>query len=66
MKEAEGSESEGFSEGDPEEDYGYEAAPSDSESEGLEGSEGEDIHLGPEDDGGGVDPFVDELGYAEL
>ena len=53
---------------DEEEDYGYaHEYSSEGESEGPAGSDTESVHdFGAEDDGGAVDPFMDELGYADL
>jgi hypothetical protein len=54
-----------------EDDYGYANSQSDEdEVEGLGDDENEDDEdkndFGPEDDGGAVDPDMDELGYADL
>jgi hypothetical protein len=50
---------------DEEEDYGYAAA---TDSEVIESTMGDsaDEYFGPEDDGGGVDPDMEALGYADL
>ena len=53
-----------------EDNYGYAKSDSESENE-VEGipSDGdcsENEHFGPEDDGGAIDPDMDELGYADL
>jgi hypothetical protein len=55
-----------------EDDYGYMKEDSDSDDTEIaevdyDDEEGDtDEDLGPEDDGGAVDPFMDELGYADL
>jgi hypothetical protein len=57
-----------------EDDYGYMKEDSDSDLDdteraevGCDNEEGDtDEDLGPEDDGGAVDPFMDELGYADM
>ncbi len=55
-----------------EEDFGYTMLQLDDEVDGVEAigdsdSDGDgDIYFGPEDDGGAVDPDMDELGYADL
>jgi hypothetical protein len=53
-----------------EEDYGYAheySSDSEGEPDGPTGSDTESVHdLGAEDDGGVVDPLMDELGYADL
>jgi hypothetical protein len=48
-------------------DYGYERSESGSENEmdDMPGDEAND-YFGPEDDGGAVNPDMDELGYADL
>ena len=57
---------------DEEEDYGYTAiseSPSDSEVDDttpVDEDDPADEYFGPEDDGGAVDPDMNELGYAEL
>jgi hypothetical protein len=53
-----------------EDNYGYTKEDSDSDDAeraevGYEESD-TDEDLGPEDDGGAVDPFMDELGYADM
>ena len=55
-----------------EDDYGYMKEDSDSDDTEIaevdyDDEEGDtDEDLGPEDDGGAVDPFMEELGYADL
>jgi hypothetical protein len=49
---------------DVEDDYGYTLKELD-EGE-PDGVEVDDEYFGPEDDGGGVDPDMEELGYADL
>jgi hypothetical protein len=54
-----------------EDDYGYTKEYSDKDGDGDgEGAQDEEVDtdedLGPEDDGGAVDPFMDELGYADM
>ena len=62
----------GYEEDDVEEEDNYGYAESDLESENeVEGipSDGDcsaNEYFGPEDDGGAVDPDMDELGYADL
>jgi hypothetical protein len=56
---------------DEEEDYGYNRGEfSDANEEGEEAQEAEeeysDNEFGPEDDGGEVDEFMDNFGYAEM
>lgn len=53
-----------------EDNYGYAKSDSESENE-VEGMPSDedgstDEYFGPEDDGGAVDPDMDELGYADL
>ncbi len=51
---------------DVEDDYGYTVEESDEgEPDRVEVGD-EDEYFGPEDDGGGVDPDMEELGYADL
>jgi len=56
-----------------EEDFGYTMSQSDDEVDEVDeveavgdGDSDGDIYFGPEDDGGAVDPDMDELGYADL
>jgi len=55
---------------DIEDDYGYAVVDSDSEESDEGRPDGveidDDEFFGPEDDGGGVDPDMDKLGYADL
>jgi len=52
---------------DVEDDYGYVKEQSDNSDEEPEEEElADDEYFGPEDDGGGVDPDMAELGYADL
>ena len=51
---------------DVEDDYGYTVEESDDgEPDGVEVGD-DDEYFGPEDDGGAVDPDMEELGYADL
>jgi len=57
-----------------EDDYGYTKEDSEPDEDAEEAEVGQndepeddtDEDLGPEDDGGAVDPFMDELGYADM
>ena len=52
-----------------EDDFGYKMSQSDEDEvdEEATGSNSDcDVYFAPEDDGGAVDPDMDELGYADL
>ena len=52
---------------DVEDDYGYTVEESDEgEPDRVEVGDDDDEYFGPEDDGGAVDPDMEELGYADL